>query len=225
MNPYKKKNKKPILCLDFDGVLHSYTSGWAGAANIVDPPVEGAISWLRSLLGCPDDVGIAERYEDFKIAIYSSRSKYPLGRWAMKRWLKRYGLTKYEIELISFPLFKPPAFLTLDDRAFLFTGGFPDPKELIKFTPWYRRPATIEQAIKKISHKFPIRDLIKFAKTPKEKACITLHHSVGRRIRNDFGLWQESELYLRLKDKGIEHPDDMSNYLLERLHEWLNSET
>ena len=27
---------KPILCLDFDGVLHSYTSGWRGA-RIPDP--------------------------------------------------------------------------------------------------------------------------------------------------------------------------------------------
>jgi hypothetical protein len=33
--------RKPILCLDFDGVLHSYTSGWKGAAVIPDPPVPG----------------------------------------------------------------------------------------------------------------------------------------------------------------------------------------
>lgn len=29
---------KPILCLDFDGVIHSYASGWKGADVIPDPP-------------------------------------------------------------------------------------------------------------------------------------------------------------------------------------------
>lgn len=32
---------KPILCLDFDGVIHSYTSGWKGADVIPDPVVPG----------------------------------------------------------------------------------------------------------------------------------------------------------------------------------------
>ncbi len=37
---------KPILCLDFDGVIHSYTSGWKGADVIPDPPVEGAMQFI-----------------------------------------------------------------------------------------------------------------------------------------------------------------------------------
>ena len=52
----------PILCLDFDGVLHSYTSGWKGARVIPDPPVEGAIDFLSRAL------------DDFRVAVYSSRS-------------------------------------------------------------------------------------------------------------------------------------------------------
>jgi len=127
---------KPILCLDFDGVLHSYKSGWKGPRNIPDEPVKGAIEWVRSLLGCPDNEGIGDRYKDFKIYIYSARSKSFLGRQAMKKWLLKWGLTSYEIELIRFPLFKPPAHLQIDDRAWTFKGKFPTAKQMKEFKPW-----------------------------------------------------------------------------------------
>lgn len=78
----------PILCLDFDGVLHSYTSGWQGARTTPDPPVPCAIDWLRSLLTDSEHVShFAGRYKDFDVQIFSSRSKYPFGRMAMRRWL------------------------------------------------------------------------------------------------------------------------------------------
>jgi len=71
------KRNKPILCLDFDGVIHSYTSGWRGPRIIPDPPVPGALEFIVGAL------------EDFEVAIFSSRSKYFGGRWAMKRWFKK----------------------------------------------------------------------------------------------------------------------------------------
>ena len=37
---------KLILCLDFDGVIHSYSSGWKGADVIPDPPVPGALRFI-----------------------------------------------------------------------------------------------------------------------------------------------------------------------------------
>jgi len=126
----------PILSIDFDGVLHSYTSGWKGPRNIPDPPVDGAINWLRSLLGCPDIWGIDYRYKEFKIYIFSSRSRYWGGRRAMKKWLVKHGLEKELLELIRFPLLKPPSFLLIDDRAVTFTGIFPTVEEIKSFKPW-----------------------------------------------------------------------------------------
>src|SRR5882672_3079773 len=38
--------RKPILCLDFDGVLHSYSSGWKGADVIPDAPTPGMAAFL-----------------------------------------------------------------------------------------------------------------------------------------------------------------------------------
>ena len=40
----------PTVSFDFDGVIHSYRSGWKGAAVIPDPPVEGIKEVIEQLL-------------------------------------------------------------------------------------------------------------------------------------------------------------------------------
>ena len=123
------KKRKPILCLDFDGVIHSYESGWIKAITISDEPVPHAIPWLIRLL-CEGP---------FRVAIFSSRRKYFGGKRAMKRWLRKWGVSKDLVKKISFPLLKPYAHLFIDDRALTFKGKFPeDFSELEKFSPWNR---------------------------------------------------------------------------------------
>ena len=119
---------KPILCLDFDGVLHSYTSGWMGATVIFDPPVPGAIAFIRAAL------------EYFDVQIYSSRSSQPGGIAAMKLWLAVNSNNDEElITQVGFPDSKPSAFVTLDDRAITFEGSWPNLEVLRKFKPWNKR--------------------------------------------------------------------------------------
>lgn len=156
--------RKPILCLDFDGVLHSYTSGWKGARNIPDPPVPGALEFV---------VGALDR---FHVCILSSRSHQWGGRRAMKRWLKRHLMQEafahgddhqaipawwlrriYQtafadpwndevewaaervVKEIGWPLFKPAAMVTIDDRALTFNGTWPAADGLLAFKPWNKR--------------------------------------------------------------------------------------
>lgn len=124
---------RPILCMDFDGVIHSYTSGWQGADVISDEPVEGAIEFLKE----------ASKY--FEIHIFSSRSHQKGGIKAMQNWLCEkirlekncsiYDAPKWLLE-IKWPIHKPAAFLSIDDRGFCFIGKFPDPKSLLGFKPW-----------------------------------------------------------------------------------------
>lgn len=149
---------KPILCLDFDGVLHSYNSGWKGATVIPDPPVPGALEFV---------VGALDR---FTVAILSSRSHQWFGRYAMKRWLRKHLIaaagkdfsdtpewwagriaeTAFAdpwadevrwaadrvIAEIQWPLHKPPAMVTIDDRAITFSGVWPSIEELLAFKTW-----------------------------------------------------------------------------------------
>jgi len=125
---------KPILCLDFDGVLHSYTSAWQGAEVVADEPVPGAMDFLQRAVQC------------FDVCIVSSRSLDPGGRRAMSLalldWLEvAFGADEGDRihGQLRFPEHKPPAFLSIDDRALQFTGTFPDPASLLGFQPWNRR--------------------------------------------------------------------------------------
>jgi hypothetical protein len=140
---------KPILILDFDGVLHSYTSPWAGATVIPDPPVPGAIPFILSA------------GEVFRVAIFSSHSSQDGGIQAMIDWLLDNGLPleavepedaalyhgAYSLNLVPepwehsvyFPTEKPPARVALDDRAVTFNGMWPDPADLLRFKPWNKR--------------------------------------------------------------------------------------
>jgi hypothetical protein len=125
---------KPILCLDFDGVIHSYDSGWKGADVIPDPPVAGAFEFIE------------EACKHFRVAIFSSRSNQPGGIAAMQRWLLQW-YPKNEGErpqwpervTIEWPTEKPPALLTIDDRAIPFDGTWPAIETIKEFKPWNKR--------------------------------------------------------------------------------------
>lgn len=125
---------KPTLCLDFDGVLHSYKSGWIDHAIIIpDDPVPGMADFLL------------EASKNFEICVYSSRSHQEGGIAAMQMWLLNWlvkELTKDVAwplyKLIKFPRHKPSAFVTLDDRALTFRGKWPTMETLLAFKPWNR---------------------------------------------------------------------------------------
>jgi hypothetical protein len=114
-----------ILAVDFDGVLHSYSSGWRGVDNIPDLPVEGALQFLE------------EAVNSFNVAVYSSRSSEEKGIRAMRAWLikqcSKAGLDSGLVSRIRFPSQKPPAFVGLDDRVLTFRGKFPSMDELRSF--------------------------------------------------------------------------------------------
>ena len=114
---------KPILCLDFDGVLHSYTSKWQGAHIIPDDPVPGMQAFLEAAV------------KVFDVQVYSTRSNQPGGIEAMALWLT-WKLPPDVMAQISFPTSKPPALVTLDDRAYRFEGVWPDVEMLRTLKPW-----------------------------------------------------------------------------------------
>lgn len=121
--------KKPQICVDFDGVIHLYTSGWQGPCHVSDGPVPGAFEWLK------------EMTEHFEVCIYSARSKEDGGIQAMADWFVAQGFGTYQMvyALLQFPTQKPSAIITIDDRAICFEGVFPTAQAIRDFKPWNKR--------------------------------------------------------------------------------------
>lgn len=117
---------KPILCLDFDGVIHGYESGWQGADVANDPPVKHAMEFIELAL------------KHFSVHVFSARSNTIDGRMCMMDYIEKHGSTEL-VKEINFPVHKPPAFVTIDDRAIMFTGLWPSMDELHNFKPWNKR--------------------------------------------------------------------------------------
>jgi hypothetical protein len=95
------------VCLDFDGVIHSYHSGWCGADVIPDPPLHGARE------------AIARLRKSFRVVVHSARCHTLAGRNAVTHWLTKHG-----IEVDEVCEHKPAAVVYVDDRAVPFRGDW-----------------------------------------------------------------------------------------------------
>jgi hypothetical protein len=141
-------SNKPILCVDFDGVIHAYDSPWTDAETISDGPVPGALRWLWKAT------------EWFDVQVYSARSKSDVAIRAMRYWMAAHSADEFghdhpmaenneERYPITFAHEKPAAFLTIDDRALTFEGDWDDwdPTDLLGFKPWNKRPVRPKTAL------------------------------------------------------------------------------
>ena len=127
---------RPIICVDFDGVIHSYERGWQDG-TIYGTVTPGFFEWVKT---------IRPRY---RIVIYSSRSKTADGIAAMRDWLLKQRDEWVSVDPardildvfgIEFAHQKPAAWLTIDDRAICFKGDWSAPEltadAMHAFRPW-----------------------------------------------------------------------------------------
>ena len=114
------------VVFDFDGVIHSYTSGWKGVDVIPDEPVKGIENALKEI----HEAG-------YEVVIVSTRCANLEGEKAIAKWLYKYHLDKY-IDKVCMK--KPPAIVYIDDRAICFDGR---PEKLLSkiesFVPWNKK--------------------------------------------------------------------------------------
>ena len=122
-----------IICIDFDGVVHSYEHGWQ-AGVLYGRVTDGFADWCRALIAEAE-----RRGEQIELCIYSSRSKDADLNAAMIRWVREHlpGLK------FTFAFAKPAAWVTIDDRGVTFEGDWGNPSlspaAILDYKPWMLR--------------------------------------------------------------------------------------
>jgi len=112
---------KQTVVFDFDGVIHSYTSGWQGVGVIPDPPVPGIKEAIDNI-----------RAVGYEVVVVSTRCATLDGLRAVEEYLDKHGIIVDNVMKE-----KPPAIVYIDDRAICF-DGHPETllTKIVNFTPW-----------------------------------------------------------------------------------------
>jgi len=114
------------VVLDFDGVIHAYTSPWVDVETVCDGPVPGARE------------AVAKLRERFDVVVMSARCNEPGGVRAVKQWLDLHGI---EVDAVAAGE-KPGAVAYADDRGFRFDGTWDFVDEWVANgtpMPWNKR--------------------------------------------------------------------------------------
>lgn len=126
---------KPTICIDFDGVIHSYEHGWRNG-EIYGTVTPGFFEWASAMKNA------------FKLVIYSSRSrdvdmKAAMYRWLQIQWQHWIQIVGANGDYVTYGDFefaheKPSAFMTIDDRCICFDGDWSKitADRIFNFKPW-----------------------------------------------------------------------------------------
>ncbi|WP_323736285.1 hypothetical protein PXD04_10440 [Methanosphaera sp. ISO3-F5] len=111
-----KTNNKPIVAVDYDGVLNQY-EGWKGE-NHLPQPIKGVEQFLQKLS------------EEYNVVIFTCRDNKKV-----REWLREYELDKY---VYAVTITKPQAVAYIDDRSIRYDGSYSEVlDQLSGFQTWW----------------------------------------------------------------------------------------
>lgn len=85
-------------------------------------------------------------------------------------------------------------------------------------------PTNLEECIAELNINIPSGEIEQIKGMDIDEFVAVAHHSLGRHLRNEWGLWKDSILLTYFKELGLQHPDDMSGLILRCFHKQLNGQ-
>jgi hypothetical protein len=85
------------------------------------------------------------------------------------------------------------------------------------------KPRNLEETFLYLNQLFDDTAKYNFMLLPVEISTARLHHGFGTWIRNNWGLWGNSDLKKYFAEKGVRHPDEMSGIILGSYHQYLTN--
>lgn len=129
-----ERARAPVIAVDFDGVLHSYTSAWSGTMEILDPPVEGAQRWLSDVhaAGWTVIVHTCRLSVDEEHPLNDAEHSQDDRMVAIVGWMLKHSFQTQDIAALEWHTTpgKPHANVYLDDRGLRFEGSWPSTRML-----------------------------------------------------------------------------------------------
>jgi hypothetical protein len=86
------------------------------------------------------------------------------------------------------------------------------------------KPTTLEETIPYLNQYMDDTIKYTFMVLPEQDAVAKMHFPYGMWIRNDWGLWRDSELKKFFNENEVYHPDAMSAIIFTSYHRFLNNE-
>lgn len=189
---------RQTVVFDFDGVIHSYTSGWQGETCIPDPPVAGIQEAIHSI----HEAG-------YEVVIVSTRCSTLRGRMAIESWLDMYQMTQ-DVDRVCKE--KPPAIVYIDDRAICFDGHPENLLSKIKaFKPWNKKAPTIDPESLRPQW-IPVTERVPGT----ERVLVTDGESVIKAARRFDGVWRMEQLICKPITHWMPLPEPPTNGVAER---------
>jgi hypothetical protein len=130
----------PTIAVDFDGVIHAYSRGWADG-TIYDPPLPGALTGIRALM------------EHAAVFIHTTRDPHQVVQWLQEQAIPAIAdspVTAREFwnerSQVLVSSRKYPAVAYLDDRAVRFHSWDNAVDETLLAAGLHPAPATVDTA-------------------------------------------------------------------------------
>lgn len=114
-----------IISLDFDGVVHRFSSAWTHELEIHDGPTVGAFEFIRTAM----DSG-------WDIHILSARVDRAEVERAVLAWFLQHGLELKYVNRLVVTSIKRGAHVYIDDRGIRFDGTWPALSYLENLKTW-----------------------------------------------------------------------------------------